>query len=430
MKGPRVLRVRTELGSAELWSRWLADAGERIGDRTCCLPVTAGLNLGAWLHEHGSDWDRVLLLGGHGGDDAQIGDAIHDLISITGDSFSASHHAAPGTRVLPVVPVGGQQSNPLMRAGTLRVSRDLMRADRPSRLSALPSDEQRDVERVWRGITDRLVGVALGGGGAWGFSHVSLLSGLASRGVPVDIITGASIGSVVGAYYASDGEKGLEKLLDRGRVMSALVGLGIVHGGGLAWMCRRDLTHENLEDLRIPFYPVATNVETGEAEAIRSGSIGIGVRASGSLPGLITATTIGTKRYVDGGMSNNVPASMLPGEGAQLIIAANVAQRPGIAGPGDTRAAPRTRIGRWTREVDPIRRAKDLFLSMSTLTHQGGELLSVCAHITYDAEMREFAPWHFYKSRTIAQRGDEDVQSTLDRAEAAWGALVHRRGGA
>ena len=61
-------------------------------------------------------------------------------------------------------------------------------------------------------MTDRRVGVALGGGGALGFAHIPLLEALDRFEVPIDMISGVSFGSLVGAYYASYGLTALERL--------------------------------------------------------------------------------------------------------------------------------------------------------------------------------------------------------------------------
>lgn len=109
---------------------------------------------------------------------------------------------------------------PAFRPGTVRLG------FRPGSLAGatlegLDADARADLKRWVRAITRRRVGVALGGGGAWGFAHVPFLRELLARGIPIDVVTGASFGSVAGAYFASAagtaaggwGARGLEQLV-------------------------------------------------------------------------------------------------------------------------------------------------------------------------------------------------------------------------
>lgn len=360
---------------------------------------------------------------------SRIAAHVDRVVYFTYDTFASLPAAVrPGAEVLAVAlldPPDAPYSRRLYRAGTtrMRVSpahfagrrlyRELAVADRAS------------LARVARAVSGRTVGIALGGGGAWGYAHVALIESLIAEGVPIDLVAGVSFGSLCAAFFASDGLAGLETLVGECTPLAVSVWASMVSTSALDRFVRRRISETYLEALEVPFLPVATNVSTGEAEVIRMGRIGLGVRASGSLPGLLSPTIVGGVRFVDGGISANIPASMLPSEGADLIIASNVLQHPGF-----TRV--RTGGNRLTRvafELDPIARAKDLILSMSTLTRQGGELMSVCAHVTYQAKLTGVAPWDFMRGPQIVEQARRDVAPTIDRIRQAWGTLARPGGG-
>ena len=88
----------------------------------------------------------------------------------------------------------------------------------PTDLHATPTGAAlAGLQRLCRALTDRTVGLALGGGGAWGYAHVALIREIAKRGVPIDMVAGYSFGALVGAYYCSKGLAGLETLVARGK---------------------------------------------------------------------------------------------------------------------------------------------------------------------------------------------------------------------
>jgi predicted acylesterase/phospholipase RssA len=94
-----------------------------------------------------------------------------------------------------------------------------------------------------RAVTFRRVGVALGGGGAWGWAHVSLLSGMARMGVPVDIISGVSFGATAGAFYGIAGDAGLAYLVEHDRQLKQVFQRGYLSARGIARYFDRRLPH-------------------------------------------------------------------------------------------------------------------------------------------------------------------------------------------
>ncbi|MCB9528643.1 MAG: patatin-like phospholipase family protein [bacterium] len=360
---------------------------------------------------------------------ARIAEQVDRVVYFTYDTFGALPAAVrPGATVLAVAlldPPDAPYNRRLYRAGTCRLRVPPAHFTGRRLYTELAAADRGALSRVARALSGRTVGLALGGGGAWGYAHIALIESLIAEGLPIDLVAGVSFGSLCGAFFASDGLAGLEMLVSDCTQLAVSVWASTISTSALDAFVRRRLNETWLEALEVPFLPVATNVGTGEAEVIRMGRIGLGVRASSSLPGLLSPTIVGGVRYVDGGISANIPASMLPSEGAHFIIASNVLQHPGF-----TRV--RTggnRVFRAVFELDPVARAKDLILSITTLTRQGGELMSVCAHVTYQAKLTGVAPWDFMRGPQIVEQARRDVAPTIDRIRQAWGTLARPGGG-
>ena len=134
------------------------------------------------------------------------------------------------------------------------------------------------------------VGLVLGGGAARGFSHIGLIKALEEQGIPIDILVGTSMGSIVASLYAAGYSVENMEMLIASLDLSQLVQILIPPQGGIVDTTRFEryldvLLHgQSISELGIPFYPVITELLTGEEVALGQGSA-TGVRASMSIPG-------------------------------------------------------------------------------------------------------------------------------------------------
>lgn len=213
------------------------------------------------------------------------------------------------------------------------------------------------------GDTRPRIGLVLGGGGARGFAHVSVLKELERQRIPVDCIAGTSMGAIVGGLYASGmSAVELEKEmleLDWGRMFVdrldrpqrsfrrkrdddlALVagkpgigneGLKIAPGvlsGERALLLLEELTQpvatrDDFNRLPIPFRAVATDLNTGQAVVIGAGNLALAMRASMSIPGIFKPVVLDGRVLVDGGLANQVPVDVVRAMGADVVIAVDV----------------------------------------------------------------------------------------------------------
>jgi len=206
--------------------------------------------------------------------------------------------------------------------------------------------------RLARVVNGHTVGLALGGGGAWGFSHVALLRNLEEQGVPIDYIAGTSFGAVVGGLYAVGGMRALEQLVDANSASGPGIGptLRALATGSLnralfvapfSSAAVETFIHGELRatgaissdapclgTTEVPFYPVGTNLGTHELVALPNATVGWGVRMSGSLPPIFPTLLRGSDRVADGAFIANVPSRVVRDVGAHFVIAANVVPPP------------------------------------------------------------------------------------------------------
>src|SRR5258708_24403989 len=101
-------------------------------------------------------------------------------------------------------------------------------------------------------MTGRRVGVALGGGGAWAYAHCAFLQSLHDADIPVDIVAGTSFGSMVGAFYASQGLEGLRKLVAAGPTLSYIAMACPITTWPAAWFAAPNITTKKLQALDLP----------------------------------------------------------------------------------------------------------------------------------------------------------------------------------
>ncbi len=203
------------------------------------------------------------------------------------------------------------------------------------------------------------IGLALSGGGALGLTEIGIIQWMEENHIPVDRIAGTSMGSIIGAMYATGmspeemkafakkinwdeallPEPGYSQLSfrrkqDRRRF---LVGtpLGLKHGlsgpngynpgQGVGLLLDRIAfpvsTVSNFDDLPIPFHCVATDMQSGDIVVLHDGSLPQAIRASMSIPGVFTPTVLNGRVLADGGMVQNIPVETVRAMDSDVVIA-------------------------------------------------------------------------------------------------------------
>jgi NTE family protein len=168
------------------------------------------------------------------------------------------------------------------------------------------------------------IGFVLSGGGARGFAHLGILQFFAENGIHPDIISGVSAGAIVGVFIAS-GRSPREtfEILTRGGFLNftkiQLPRDGLLRLAGLEGILKKEIPEKNIEDLKMPLFVTATNLNSGQTEFFNRGPIDKIVLASSSIPILFSPVEINGCQYVDGGVLNNLPVEPLIGKCDKII---------------------------------------------------------------------------------------------------------------
>lgn len=180
------------------------------------------------------------------------------------------------------------------------------------------------------------VALVLGAGASRGFAHIGVLKILEANQVPVHFIVGTSAGSLVGSMYAYGFNafqlQSLSFPVEKADIIDLTVpDNGFIKGEKLEAYVNHMLKDTPIEKLRIPFYAVAADIQTGEEVVFVSGNTGMAVRASCSIPGIFQPVKIGSRIYVDGGIVSPVAVDYARKKGADLVIAVDISM--GIESP-------------------------------------------------------------------------------------------------
>lgn len=179
------------------------------------------------------------------------------------------------------------------------------------------------------------IGIALGSGVARGWAHIGVLKALTRAGIEPDIVSGTSIGSLVGGCYLAGKLDPLEDFA-RSLTRRRLIGLvdfrfrssGLIGDAKLEALLRDFLGEMRIEELDRTFVAVATVLATGHELWLRDGNLVQAIRASYALPGVFAPVPIDNRWLIDGAIVNPVPVSVARALGAGLVIAVNLNTDP------------------------------------------------------------------------------------------------------
>ena len=193
-------------------------------------------------------------------------------------------------------------------------------------------------------IVKQKVALVLSGGGARGNAHIGVIEELESQGFEIASVTGTSMGALVGGIYADGEMDALKKWmvsLDRRRVFNlvdfTLGKSGVVKGDKVFKAMKRFIPDTLIEDLRLPYAAVAVDLIAQQEVVFREGSLFDAIRASVSIPTVLTPVKTGDALLVDGGVLNNIPVNHAKRSEGDLLVVANVNARIPVTYPEITR---------------------------------------------------------------------------------------------
>lgn len=175
------------------------------------------------------------------------------------------------------------------------------------------------------------IGLALGSGGSRGLAHIGVIKALEENNIPIDFIAGSSIGAMVGGFYAVGlGVKKMEEIAletNWRRIFSLVdphLKQGLISGERVKTFIEGYVGGKKIEDCRIPFVAVATDLKTGEVVILDKGGMAQAIRASISIPLVFKLVEINGRMLADGGLSAPVPVEIVRNMGADVVIAVNL----------------------------------------------------------------------------------------------------------
>ncbi|MDD5648710.1 MAG: patatin-like phospholipase family protein [Dehalococcoidia bacterium] len=200
------------------------------------------------------------------------------------------------------------------------------------------------------------VGLALGSGAALGLAHIGVIKALREADIPIDMIAGTSMGALVGACYAADGQiedveelalsTNLRKITHLLDPKFTFIRVGFLTGNRVENFLKPIIGDRNISDCKIPFAAVAADIQSAEQVILSQGSLLKAVRASISIPVVFVPVNYSGRFLVDGGTLNPVPADVVRSMGATFTIAVNVLNNPrerihlGLTGNKESTRAP------------------------------------------------------------------------------------------
>ena len=307
-------------------------------------------------------------------------------------------------------------------------------------LLALPMEAQAKKKKV-SGPRRPKIGLALGGGGALGLSHVGVLRALEEMRIPIDYIAGASMGAIVGGLYASGvstrqmeitfseldwwdvmndntarEDMQFRRKRDDGRYLMdlemGLKGMALIFPYGLSsgqklnnviqtWSVNA-AGAPDFDQLNIPFRATATDIRSGELVLLKEGNLATALRASMAVPGAFTPVLIDDHLLVDGGVVNNLPVDVVREMGADIVIAVDVTKMDAVG----TAQSDFDSLGSILGRTYDIMKRPDQ-------DRQGQD-----ADVLITPDTRGFSASDFQKAAEIIPIGDPAVETVADQLRA------------
>jgi NTE family protein len=301
----------------------------------------------------------------------------------------------------------------------------------------------RALERLARRLGGVRVGLALGTGAALGHATIGVLKVLKREGIPVDVIAGTSMGSLIAACYASGYEpeeiEDLALRIDKSWVLENLFWdmtvprSGMFAGETLLRFIRSYIGSREFSDLEIPFACVAADIETGEEVVLRTGRVAEAVRASCGLPIIYEPIQLNGRWLVDGGLVNPVPTRLAADMGADVLLAVNLTVP---AGDRKTRIRDERRglmMDALPMTLDALKHAAapilpkafrapnvlEVFFQMIyTMEYEVSQSRLEMAHVTMFPDLKGFSWTELHRAREIIQAGERACEEALPRIKA------------
>lgn len=296
---------------------------------------------------------------------------------------------------------------------------------------------RRAIERLARSLAGLKVGIAFGTGAALGHSLIGILKVFKKEHIPLDIIAGTSIGSLVGGLTALGLEpEEIEELalrVDKGWVYENLFWdmtipwHGLFAGQTLLRFIRSYFGSREFSDLDVPFACVAADIETGEQVVLKEGRVADSIRASCGLPLIFQPMRINGRYLVDGGLVNPVPTSVIADMGADTLIAVNLTMpagdpsaaakvnRPMLNAPVDLASLKELALPEALKAPNVI----DVFFQMIyTMEYEIAQSRLGLAHVVIHPDLKGFSWTEMHRAKELIRAGQLVAEQYVPQIKA------------
>ncbi len=296
--------------------------------------------------------------------------------------------------------------------------------------------------RLARRLGGVQVGLALGTGAALGHSTIGVLKVLKREGIPVDMIAGTSMGSLIAGCYAAGYEpEEIEQLalrIDKAWVYENLFWdltvprSGLFAGDTLLRFIRSYMGSREFSDMELPFACVAADIETGEEVVLKQGRVAEAIRASCGLPLIFEPTQLSGRWLVDGGIVNPVPTRVISDMGADILLAVNLTMPAGER-KNKVKERHSRRLLDQPLNLETLRQAAmpvlpkafrapnfpEVFFQMIyTMEYEVAQSRLDIAHVTMFPDLKGFSWTELHRAGEIIRAGERAAEEALPRLKA------------
>jgi NTE family protein len=312
--------------------------------------------------------------------------------------------------------------------------------DDPARLiiDAPDCEYSKAIRRIARQLGDCLVGLVLGVGVGYGFCHVGVLKVIEEENIPIDIIVGSSIGSLIASLWAVG--KSSSEILEIIREFKepkhiwelidiTFPRLGFIKGNKLYRFLKKHLGDKTFYDVRLPLKVIASDVHKKEPKILDKGPLVDAIMASCSMPGVFAPFKFKEEVLFDGGVTYPLPTEPLMQMGVKKIIAVNVTPsredilkqlkklKSGVQPEPSGQIQKVRRPGLFVRLKDFFNfNIVDIIFSsvevlQSEVARKEGELADIVLH----PDTTGLFWMELHKADEFAKRGEEEARKQLDK---------------
>jgi len=293
------------------------------------------------------------------------------------------------------------------------------------------------IRRIARQEGDCLVGLALGVGVAYGFCHIGVLKVIEEEKIPIDVISGSSIGAVIASLW-SIGRSSAEilqitKEFREPKYLWSLMDftfplLGFLKGNKLYGFLKRHFGNKTFYDVKIPLKVIASDVKRKESIVFDKGLLTDAIMASCAMPGVFTPFKVKENMLLDGGIINPLPTEVLFEMGIKRIIAINLTPSrediltqyeklkeniSGKAGPINKKDW--FNFKQYFREKLKTNILDLIFSSFEIMQSEVAQKEAQLADIVLHPDTSGLHWMELHKSDEFAKRGEQEARKNLDK---------------